>query len=60
MRKAGARLSDWFVIQSFAVKAMVIAAAVLIPATGLYSYMVLQRQAVVAEQVKTMSRRKGR
>jgi len=55
LRKAAARLQDWFVIQSTAVKVMVIAMALLIPATAIYSALLMQRQAAVAEQVKSMS-----
>jgi len=55
LKKAAARLQDWFVIQSTVVKAMVIAMALLIPATAIYSALLMQRQAAVAEQVKSMS-----
>ena len=55
LKKAAARLQDWFVIQSTTVKVMLIAVALLIPVTGLYSALLMQRQAAVAEQVKSMS-----
>ena len=55
MRKSAARLQDWFVIQSTAVKLMLAAVALLIPATGIYSVMLTQRQDVLAEQVRTMA-----
>lgn len=55
IKKAAARLSDWFVIQSNAVKVLVIAIALLIPATGIYSLVLVQRQAAVAEQVRSMA-----
>lgn len=55
LKKAAARLQDWFVIQSTAIKVMVVAMALLIPATAIYSVLLLQRQAAVAEQVKSMS-----
>ncbi|MDP3759450.1 MAG: AAA family ATPase [Ramlibacter sp.] len=55
LKKAAARLQDWFVIQSTAVKVMVIAMALLIPASAIYSALLMQRQAAVAEQVKSMS-----
>ena len=55
LRKATARLQDWFVIQSTAVKIMVIALALLIPATGMYSMSLMRKQAAVAEQVKNMT-----
>jgi cell division protease FtsH len=54
-RRAAARFSDWFVIQSFARRALIILAAVLIPATAYYSFTVTQKQAIVVEQVKTMA-----
>ena len=55
IRKAANRLQDWFVIQPVAVKLMVLTLAVLIPATALYSFALMQKQAAVAEQVKSMS-----
>ena len=55
IKKAANRLQDWFVIQSIAVKLMVLAMAVLIPATGIYSVALMKKQAAVAEQVKAMS-----
>jgi cell division protease FtsH len=55
LKKAVARLQDWFVIQSVAVRIVVVAMALLIPATGIYSVVLLQKQAAVAEQVKSMS-----
>jgi cell division protease FtsH len=59
IKKLAGRLSDWYTIQSTAVKAMVIAVAILIPLTGGYSFVVLQRQAAVAEQVKAMAGASG-
>src|SRR4051812_7881877 len=55
IRKAVSRLSDWFVIQTVAVKLLVIGMALMIPATGIYSLVLVQRQAAVAEQVRGMS-----
>ena len=55
IRKAANRLQDWFVIQSPAVRLTVLALAVLIPATAIYSFTLIQKQAAVAEQVKTMA-----
>jgi len=55
LKKAVARLQDWFTIQSAAVKVVVVAMAVLIPASGIYSVTLLQKQAAVAEQVKSMT-----
>ncbi len=55
IKKAASRLQDWFVIQTATVQLTVLAMAVLIPATGLYSFTQIQKQAAVAEQVKTMA-----
>jgi len=55
IKKAANRLQDWFVIQSAFARITVVAIAVLIPVTGLYSVILIQKQAAVAEQVKTMS-----
>jgi len=59
IKKAASRFSDWFVIQTIAVKVMVIAMALMIPATGIYSFVLMQRQAAVAEQVRTMAAADG-
>ena len=59
VRKWGARLSDWFTIQSTAVKLMVLAVVILIPVTATYSVVVWQRQAAVAEEVKAMAAQSG-
>jgi cell division protease FtsH len=55
IKKSASRLQDWFVIQSAAVRLAVLAVALLIPATGIYSFMLIQKQAAVAEQVKAMT-----
>ncbi len=55
IKKAANRLQDWFVIQSTGARLMMLAMAVLIPATGIYSFTFIQKQAVVAEQVEAMS-----
>ncbi|NMG73553.1 AAA family ATPase [Aromatoleum diolicum] len=54
VKKAASRLQDWFVIQSTAVKLTVLALAILIPATGIYSFTLLQKRAAMAEQVESM------
>jgi cell division protease FtsH len=59
IKKLGVRLSDWYAIQSTAVKLMVICVALLIPVTATYSIAVFQRQAAVAEQVKAMAGQSG-
>ena len=55
IKKAASRLQDWFVIQSWAVKLTVLIMVALIPLTGIYSFTLLQKQAVVAQQVKDMA-----
>jgi cell division protease FtsH len=53
-RKACARLQDWFSIQSSLAKVLIIATAVLIPASALYSIALMEKQAVVAKELKSM------
>ena len=55
IKKAFSRLRDWFVIQSLVVRLTVLVVAVLIPASGIYSFRLIQKQAVLAAQVKTMA-----
>jgi cell division protease FtsH len=55
LKKATSRIQDWFVIQPLAIQLTVLALSVLIPASGVYSYMLLHRQAALAEQVKAMA-----
>jgi cell division protease FtsH len=55
LKKLAGRFSDWYVIQTMAVKLGLLAVALLIPLSAGYSYVLWQRQAVVAEQVKAMS-----
>jgi cell division protease FtsH len=55
IKKNTSRLLDWFVIQPLIVKLSVLVLAVLIPATAIYSFTLIQKQAAVAEQVKTMT-----
>jgi cell division protease FtsH len=55
IKKTASRLQDWFVIQSVAVRLTVLTLALLIPTTGIYAFMLIQKQAAVAEQVKTMA-----
>ena len=55
IKKAANRFQDWFAIQRMFVKLTVLAIAILIPVTGFYSLMLMQKQAVVAEQVKSMA-----
>jgi cell division protease FtsH len=53
--KAGSRLQDWLVIQPVTIKLTLLVVALLIPATGIYSFKVIQKQAAVTEQVKAMA-----
>jgi len=59
LKKLAARLQDWFSIQSLAIKLLVLSVVILIPVTGSYSFMVWQRQAAVAQQVKAMAAPSG-
>jgi cell division protease FtsH len=59
LRKATARLQDWFTIQSIGIKLLVLGMAILIPVTAVYSWTVLQRHQQVAEQVKEMTAATG-
>lgn len=59
IKKAASRLSDWFVIQSAAVKALVVIMALMIPATGIYSLVLWQKQVAVAEEVRAMAQAGG-
>ncbi len=54
IKKTAGRLQDWFVIQTVPVKLAVLAMAILIMATGIYSFTLIQKQAAVAEQIKAM------
>lgn len=55
VKKAAGRLQDWFAIQRLLIKLTVLSIAVLIPVTGIYSFMLNQKQAAMAEQVKSMT-----
>jgi cell division protease FtsH len=55
IKKTASRLQDWFVVQPVGVKLTVLVMAVLIPATAIYSFTLIQKQAAVAEQVKSMA-----
>lgn len=54
-RKLVARLLDWFAIQPTAIRLSVLVLAILIPASGVYSYVLIERQAAMAEQLKSMA-----
>lgn len=54
LKKVGARLCDWFGIQPLVVKLMLCVVALMIPATGLYSLHLYQKQGAVAEQLRQM------
>ena len=55
IKKAASRVQDWSVVQTSYLKAMMVAVALLIPVTGIYSIVLMKKQAAVAEQVKTMA-----
>ena len=54
IKKAISGLLDWFAIQALAVKLAVLVVAALIPATGIYSFTLLQQQAALAAEVQAM------
>jgi cell division protease FtsH len=54
LKKAMARLQDWLTVQPLIVKALLIAAAILIAVSATYSLSLLQRQATIAQEVKRM------
>ncbi len=47
-------LLDWFAIQPLAIRLAVLLVAALIPATGIYSFTLLNKQATLAAEVKAM------
>ena len=55
IKKTASRMLDWFVIQTATVKGTVLIIAVLVPVTAIYSFTLFQKQAAVAEQVKSMA-----
>jgi len=55
VKKVAGRLQDWLAIQTTVVKLTMLLIAVLIPATGFYSFTLIQKQAAAAEQVKAMT-----
>jgi cell division protease FtsH len=55
VKRAAARLQDWFIIQSMAIRIAVIAIAVLIPASAIYSVVLMQKQAAVAQELQAMA-----
>lgn len=59
IRKAAARMQDWLSIQTSTVKLMLAVLTLLIPATAIYSAMLMQKQAVMAEQVRAMAGEAG-
>ena len=59
LKKAASRVSDWFVVQGLSVRVLVLALAVLIPATGFYSLAVWRKQTQVAQEVQQMAGQTG-
>lgn len=55
VRKSVSRLQDWFAIQSQGIRLLVLAAAILIPSSGIYSLLLMHKQAALAEEVKAMA-----
>ena len=54
IKKVFSRLLDWFAIQPLAIRLTVLALAALIPATAIYSFTLLHKQAALAAEVKAM------
>ncbi len=54
IKKVFGRLLDWFAIQPLAIRLAVLAVAALIPATGIYSFTLLHKQAALAAEVQAM------
>ncbi|MDZ5459530.1 AAA family ATPase [Azohydromonas lata] len=54
LKKSATRLQDWFAMQPLATKLGVVALALLIPATAIYSAMLLQRRAALADAVQSI------
>ncbi|WP_153111621.1 AAA family ATPase [Propionivibrio limicola] len=54
LKKASGRLQDWFAIQSTTIRLMVVVMALLAPATGIYTFALMQKREALAEQVKAM------
>lgn len=54
IKKVSSWLLDWFAIQPLAIRLTVLLVAALIPATGIYSFTLLHKQAALAAEVKAM------
>ncbi len=55
IRTTLSRLQDWWSLQALGMKLTVLAIALMIPATALYSWSTLQRQEKMADEVKAMA-----
>ena len=55
VRRFITRLSDWFTLQSPLLKTLVVLTLVLIPATGIYSWTLWQKQSVLSADVRAMA-----
>ena len=54
VKKRFGRLLAWFAIQQWAIRVLVLALIVLIPAAGIYSFKLIHNRAALAGQVETM------
>jgi len=54
IKKVSSWLLDWFAIQPLTIRLTVLLVAALIPATGIYSFTLLHKQAALAAEVKAM------
>lgn len=55
IKKTAGRLQDWYVIQTLSIRVTILIAALLIPATAIYSFVHFQKQASLAKQVEAMA-----
>ncbi len=54
VRKSASRFQDWYVTQALAVKLAVLALAILVPATAMYSFTLIQKQTAIATRFETL------
>jgi cell division protease FtsH len=54
VKKSAGRLQDWFATQPLSLRLSVVALAILIPILAAYSFSLLHREALLAEEVKAM------
>lgn len=55
IKRAASRLQDWFVVQRTFVKLVVVCFVILIPASAMYSFVLSQKQADMAQRIEAMT-----